>query len=248
MFDVQPFPPFPQLAPRLRTVPVPNGLPSPVARFFRQVFGAEMPVIHSAVVSGRGHIRIMGVTLPVRWRFVHEAGRSYRHYIEAMALGRPLMRVNERYVDGHSLFEMPFGVVDDQPKTNSAANLGLWAESLFLPSVYLTDKRVRWEAIDDTSAALYVPFEDREDKFVAVFDAESGLLRYLETMRYRSESATEKVGWRAEAMNWKQIEGILLPTLNMAHWMDQSAPWLVMTLEEVVYDVDVSQYLRQKGI
>ena len=39
-----------------------------------------------------------GIAFPARFRFIHEAGRGYRHYIEATVFGLPLMKVNERYL------------------------------------------------------------------------------------------------------------------------------------------------------
>ena len=43
------------------------------------------------------------------------------------------MVVNETYLDGKSRLELPFGVIEDEPKADQAANLGLWGESAWLP-------------------------------------------------------------------------------------------------------------------
>jgi hypothetical protein len=45
-------------------------------------------------------------------------------------LGIPAITVNEHYLDGHSRLELPFGTVENEPKIDMAANLGLWAESI----------------------------------------------------------------------------------------------------------------------
>jgi hypothetical protein len=37
---------------------------------------------------------------------------------------------------------------------------GLWAEATAYPAVYLTDPRLQWEAVDNTTASLHVPFGD----------------------------------------------------------------------------------------
>jgi hypothetical protein len=73
---------LPQQAGELETIPLPNDLPAPVERFCRQVYGDDVPVIESFVVTGRAKMRIMGITFPARFRFTHIAGQGYRHYIE----------------------------------------------------------------------------------------------------------------------------------------------------------------------
>lgn len=79
----RPFAPFPQEAPALKTVPLPAGLPVPVERFYKTVYGDQVPVVETAVIKGRAVISPFGVKFPARFIFVHNAGRDYRHYIEA---------------------------------------------------------------------------------------------------------------------------------------------------------------------
>src|SRR5687767_8815407 len=96
-----PFPAVPRPPAPPETIPLPAGLPPPVERFYRQVYGEQVPVIKTAVISGRGTMRpVGGITLPARFRFTHVAGRSYRHYFETTLFGVPVMRVNEYYVEG----------------------------------------------------------------------------------------------------------------------------------------------------
>ena len=248
MFALQSFPPYqaPKSAPS--TVPMPANLPKPVERFFTTLFGDRIPLIQSAIVTGRGTIRFKGITFPSRWRFVYDAGNSYRHFMEATVLGRPLLKVNEYYLDGHSRLELPFGVVENQPKVDMAANLGLWGESIWFPSIFLTDPRVRWESIDETSARLIVPFGNTTDNFTVKFDPQTSLLQQLEALRFRDATDTQKLGWRNEVLGWKQFNGIQLPGHASVRWLDQSSPWFMLSVEEVVYNVDVEKYIHAKGI
>jgi hypothetical protein len=41
------------------------------------------------------------------------------------------MKVNEHYLDGKSLFELPFATHDNDASTNQGANLAVWAEAAF---------------------------------------------------------------------------------------------------------------------
>lgn len=87
---------------------------------------------------------LFGVWLPARFVFVHQAGENYRHYIEATFFGLPFLEVNEGYLDGESFFESPMGGTSyDDANTNQGANLALWAEAGWFPSVWLTDSRVK---------------------------------------------------------------------------------------------------------
>ncbi len=239
---------YPGQTPELHTVPLPTDLPAPVARYYRRLYGNEVPLITSAVVSGRATMRPFGFALPARFRFTHEAGQGYRHYIEATWFNIPIMKVNEWYLDGHGRLEIPIIGVVEGPKTNQGANLGLWAESANLPAILLTDPRVRWEAIDDETALLIVPFGDEEQQFVVRFDPETGEQILMEAMRYRDE-AGDKILWLAATVPGEKVEanGVLLNATGAATWLDQGKPWAIFTAEEIVYNVDVGEYIRASG-
>ena len=101
-FQVKPAP-FSSLSLEARlveTVLLPEGLPEPVERFYREIYGDTIPVIDSAVVSGRATLRIAGLPFPSRFRFTHITGQGYRHYIESCWFGIPLFKVNETFLDG----------------------------------------------------------------------------------------------------------------------------------------------------
>jgi len=241
-----PLPAFPQQAGKLETIPLPGDLPAPVERFYRQLCGENLPVIESFVVTGRAKMRIMGITFPSRFRFTQIAGQDYRHYIETTMFGLPLMKVNEHYLDGVSRLELPFGV-EEGPKVDQGANLGLWAESLWLPSIFITDPRVSWEPIDEETALLIVPFGEKEQRFVARFDPETGMLNHLESIRYKGTTSESKTLWIIEALQWGAVEGSRTMVVNATNWFDEGTPWAVFTVEDIRYNVDVSDYIRAKG-
>ena len=242
------FSPFPEKTPALKTIPLPKGLPAPVERFYKTVYGDEIPVIETVVIKGHGDLSPFGVKFPARFLFVHKAGKDYRHYIEATWFGIPFMKVNESYVDGNSHFELPMGTFENDPSITQGAVLGLWAESAWFPAIFLTDERVHWEPVDNKTAMLFVPFGEQEENFVVRFDPETGLIDIMETMRCRDAGPElHKILWLTKSLPGQTIPGSKLSAVGSATWLDQGKPWAIFTLEEIHYNVDVSDYIRQKG-
>lgn len=232
-----PFPPYPQPAVQLERVPPRENLPPPVERYYRALYGDAVPLIETAVLTGRGTLRFGPLPVPVRFRFTHEAGRGYRHYFEVTWFGRPIMKVNESFLDGRGRMELPSGIVEG-PKTSSAANLGMWAEAMAFPAILVTDRRVRWEPIDADHARLIVPSPDGEDSLIVAFDPTSGLIRTMEAMRWRAEEDGARRRWTAEELGDGR---------SAASW-DDDPPWLVFRYDDVVLNADVSSYIRARDL
>lgn len=229
-------------------VAIPTGLPPPVERFYRARFGERIPVVETAVFTGRCRIRPFGIWLPARFVFVHRAGTDYRHFFEATFFGLPFMKVNEGYVDGASFFESPMGTILDDANTNQGANLALWAEAGWFPSVWVTDSRVRWEGVDDRTALLFVPFEDTTENFVVRFDPRSGFIDTMEAMRYREPGEGKpKILWITRNEKVADASGRRILASGSATWLDQGKPWAVFGIEAAAYNADVADYLRKRG-
>lgn len=249
--QVQPaaFPAYPDAGAPPRTMPLPAGLPAPVERFYRTVYGDEIPVIETAVIQGRGKMKpFLGIPVPARFVFVHEAGQGFRHYFEATLFGIPVFRVNEGYLDGESFFETPVAGYHDDVNVNQGANLTLWAEALWFPSLWLTDPRARWEPVDQQTALLYVPYGKGEEHFVVRFNPQTGLIDLMEAMRYRDPGmGKSKILWIVRGDLGQPAAEPPVRASGSVMWLDQGQPWAYFDLEELVYNVDVSAFIRQKG-
>ena len=243
-----PFSSYTEINPEINeTMPIPKNLPEPVDRFFRRIYGDNVPIIETFILTGRGRLRFKGVTLPTRLRFIHQAGQGYRHIIETTFWGVPFLRVNETFLNWRSRLALPFGVVEDELQVDEAANLGMWSETMMFPGVYLSTTGVRWEPISEHEARLIVPFKDKEDSFNVYFNADTGLIDRMEALRWKNAGDAEKIPWQAQAKEWGEVLGWKMPTLFAAQWMDEQTPWLTARIEDVAWNVDVSELIRSEG-
>jgi len=166
--------------------------------------------------------------------------------MEVMPFSRRIMTGQEWYLDGHARLDLPTGLVDNQPRVDRAANLSMWGEYVWLPGA-LTAARATWEPIDAVSARLVVPQADGPDTLLAFFDPGTGLLERWEALRWRSPQDPEPIRWVTRNHAWTRIDGIGVPALSSVQWADQRQPWLRLSLDDVVWNADLADYLDASG-
>jgi hypothetical protein len=224
-----PFPSVHRSATAPETMPLPHGLPAPVERLYRATYGEHVPLIRTGVVSGRGTMRLFGITFPTRFRFMHEAGGNFRAYFELTLFGRPVVKANEHFRDGKFRQELPFGVEEGKPKVDHSAAMRMWSEwALWLPAMLLAEEGVRWEAVDDRMALLVVPTVEGEERLVVRFDPATGKAQYVEAMKYKHPADTAKSLW-----------------IN-AVWFGEK-PWASFDIEGLVLNAEVDTSLDRRG-
>ena len=242
----RPFEPVADESADLGTIPLPTDLPAPVYRHFQIVFGDEVPVVKTAVIQGRPRVRINGIWLPVRYTSYFNAGYDYQRDMEVTIYGVSIGGGYERYAEGTASAEI-FGQVEPGgKKLDQAANLAVWAEGFWTPSIFITDERIRWEPVSDTQARVYFPFDDGEDSLLLTFDPETGLMTGFQAMRYRGSDSSEKIGWRGIPEKWERFDGVLIPSESSIVWADEGTSWATWTVENVQLNVDVSAKLTPR--
>lgn len=98
---------------------------------------------------------------------------------------------------------------------------------------------VHWEAVDDVTARLVVPFGEQEDNLLVRFDPQTGLMTQMSALRYRDQEE-EKIPWQVSYQSWKTFHSVKIPTQIAVMWEDEGNPWSFWTVEGVEYNVDVS--------
>ena len=224
----------------LGSVEIPTDLPGPVRRYFQVSLGQPAPRIESLVVYGRARANF-GIWLPLRYRLVHRPGYDFERYMEVTWFGLPVLKAIDRYVDGTGMTG-PVGKAATGPAVDQGANMILWAEAPLMPSLWITDRRIRWEAVDDTTARLVFPFGNEEDELIVHFDPESGLITHMTALRYRDEQSG-KTPWRVDFTSWQTANGVKMPARIAVTWEDQGEPWSTWDIEQVFWNVNISKTL-----
>lgn len=222
------------------TVAVPATLPPPVRRYFQVAFGDQVPRVESLVAWGRARANF-GLWMPLRFLLYHRPGYDFRRNMEVTWFGLPVLKAMDQYINGKGMTG-PVGSAATGPEVDQGSNLILWAEATLYPSLLLTDPRIRWEAIDDTSARLLFPFGDQQDELIFHFDPETGLVTRTSALRYQGATG-EKVPWYAEIQEWQTIKGRKLPLTVAVVWENQRGPWSYWHFEHILWNVDISQQL-----
>ena len=62
----------------------------------------------------------------------------------------------------------------------------------------------------------------------------------MDALRYRAATDAARTPGRIETLGWRTFHGVRLPSAVAVTWLDEGSPWLVMTVEDVAYNVDVA--------
>jgi len=229
-------------------ISLPSDLPQPVKHYLQTItLDQNLPAMQSAIIWGRPWGRIGGIWLRFRHKSFYTSGQFYRQ-MEITWFGYPMMKVADSYLDGVGQQTMNGEVSATGKEFSQAACLGMWAEeAVWMPSVLATDPRLRWEAIDETTARLMVPCGTQHETLLFKFDAQSGLVQQISALRYR-DLETGKIPWHIECLDWQPFGSVLLPARVAVIWEDEGSPWTYWLLEHVEYNVNVSKKIPVMAI
>ena len=93
-----------------------------------------------------------------------------------------------------------------------------------------------------------MPSPEGEDALTVNFDPQTGLITTTSAMRWLNPGDTEKRAWGGQTLGWQTVNGLTMPTGFAVTWQYEGSPWLVLNIEEVIYNVDVTNYIRAKGL
>jgi hypothetical protein len=218
---------------------LPDDLPQPVSRHFLAVLGINPPQIKSAVIWGRGRFKTKGIWMPMRFRCHFKNGLKYLKEMQITWFGFPIHNKVQVY-KGHTASS---GISDStnsyasSDKTGQENCLTLWADSMWMPSILISDQSVQWEAIDESTAWLIVSGNGNHEPILTRFNPNNGLIEELIALRCR-KAGGEKVNWRVTYSQWRPFHRLLLPAKIITSW-DDSGAYAIFNAQGVEYNPQI---------
>lgn len=249
-FQIEPesFPTHPEKTKDAGTIDVPSDIPEPVKRYYEAATGSHIPAIKSAVVWGKAKLRINGIWMPVRFKTCYLPGQAFLRYLEVTWFGKTILKVSDTYMNGEGVMKIEglLNMNETGEKIDQGQNLAMWGETVFMPSVVITDTRARWEAVDEETVRLVIPFGDQNDSLLYKFDKKTGLISNISAQRYRGQDDI-KTPWLIEFTEWKMYQSVKIPVRYASIWEDEGSPWSYWTVEGVEYNINIADNLSVGG-
>lgn len=221
-------------------------IPKELQRYAERTLLGEDGVskVENSVVWGRAKIHVKGLWMPARFITYYESGEGFFRYIEITWFGIPIMNGYDLYYDGTADFYIA-GQKETGEKIRQGQNIALWAETIWSPSVYFTDKRLKWEKKENNVFELKIPYNDEEDTIQFFMNDDTGLIEKMEAKRYKGQS-NNKVPWEIDILEWKEIDGVFIPSYSSVKWDDEKEPWSYWDIKGVSYNVEISVGFKEE--
>ncbi|HEY7452122.1 MAG TPA: DUF6544 family protein [Candidatus Limnocylindria bacterium] len=228
----------PQPAPR--SAERAGSLPPPVRRWLREA----RPELHArpSAIYLEGPARFKRGRLPYLPLFIrtwNRLGYDRVSELEVSLLGVTVLRGLDAYVDGHG-FTRIGSQLSTGPEIDQGAFHVLLLETLLVPSAWPPD--IRWEPIDDDTAAVVAPFAGGTERGVMRFDPVTGLPAAYSTDRYKLPGGP-KVPWAANLASWRSFGPVEYPSRLSIQWGDDRQPWLRMQISRVRIEPSMTEAL-----
>ena len=212
-------------SPRVEAARV-DGLPPPVARYFRRVLPAGARTIASVELSQTGEMFVGNAWRPLAatQRFTtNPPGFVW----DARVTMAPLVAVNVRdmYVHGtgsmraSALAAVPVVNQRGTPELDAAALHRYFAEAVWFPTALLPSARVTWSAVDDHRAAAVLVDQHTRVRLEFRFDDAGDVTEVFARDRFaESNGRYEPRPWLVRCREYRAFDGVRVPTDCEVEW------------------------------
>lgn len=204
-----------------------EGLPAPVARYFRAAVAEGTPLAQSARIQMRGHIKI-GRWVPFKAREVLTPHVGF--VWSARAAG--IVSGSDRFVDGRGEMDWKLaGLIQvmqaDGPDISRSAAARAAAESVWIPTALLPRFGVEWSAGDEGTITSRFAIGDHPMQITHSLD-DIGRIRATTFDRWGDPDGSGKFGlhpFGGYFSAYTAFEGITIPSEGRLGWNHGTKGW-----------------------
>jgi hypothetical protein len=207
-----------------------DGLPAPVARYFRRVLKDGQPIIAAAFIKHTGTFS-MSETEDTWAPFTstqrvvtHRPGFDWDARIH-VAPGLKVY-VHDSYIDGVGILHASLmglytvANIRGTPEVAQAELMRFLPEAAWYPTRLLPSQGIKWEAVDDTSARATLNDGDVSVTLVFKFGKDDLIASARADARSRTVGATVvQTPWEGRFWNYERHDGMLVPTDGEVAWL-----------------------------
>ncbi len=204
-----------------------DGLPGPVARYFRFALTPGQPVVHHAVVRFEGEFALK----PNAWA----PFTSVQHFRTGppgfvwdarvrMAPG-PAVHVRDGYVGGEGSMTAAYGglvrVVDEggTPTMAAASLLRYLAEAAWLPTALLPASGVQWAAVDGSTARATLDDGATRVSMDVFFGPKGEITRILTVRPRNADGVAVLTPWEGHFGDYERHDEMQIPMSASVGWI-----------------------------
>lgn len=226
-----------------------DGLPAPVQRYLRfaGVVGRER--IRTARIEQRGAMRVSPHTAWQPLSATEHFAVSPLGFVwhATVSTGLFAIEVRDGYFAGYGEVLARLGSVVPVaeargPEIDEGALVRYLSEMVFFPTA-LVDQ-VRWEAIDDESARVFLADDELEVSAICTFDPATGRMVNLVAERWRDEDGTfQRYAWSTPLDEYAEFDGFMIPIAGAAIWHldDDEFEYVRIEVTGARFDVEPSR-------
>lgn len=193
-------------------------LPEPVQRYFKHVLKEGQPYVNYVRLTHDGEFK-MG--LDKKWTKI-----KGEQYFTAEKPGyiwkgtTTLATARDMYLNDKGRLIVTLlslvNVIDGQGKVFDEGEFQRWvSESVWFPTNLLPSEKLQWSGVDENTAKLIINYNELSVSFLVSF-TNKGEITQMETRRFMEKGKKET--WICKMADYKNINGILIPTTAEALW------------------------------
>lgn len=223
-------------------------LPTPVKKYFKKVLRDGQEYISRVEMNQSGSLTIgpgtkdyipyksIQISTAFKPGFLWNSTVVPKKYFHITVLDYYISGKGSTSVTLQSIFKVAEDT--DNKYVNQGALFRYLAEGVLYPTALLPGENIKWEAVDNNSAIAHFTDEGMSISLKFFFNDNNEVIKIYTEDRYgQFQGKYEQKPWEGHFSDYKEIDGVLIPTKAEIGWHLEDGFWLFikMTIDDAKY-------------